>query len=80
LKPNPKNPRLHTEKQVRQIAKTIEIFGFKAPVLIDHDARVIAGHGKTVKILLTRRPLCRLAHGACGQLTIDVAAGRTAVR
>ena len=27
LKPNPRNPRVHTDKQVRQIAKSIESFG-----------------------------------------------------
>ncbi len=46
LKLDPKNPRAHSRKQVRQIARSIEAFGFNVPVLIDKDAKVIAGHGR----------------------------------
>ena len=46
LKPSPVNPRLHTKKQVRQIAASIKNFGFNVPVLIDRDDKVIAGHGR----------------------------------
>ena len=46
LKPSPVNPRLHTKKQVRQIAASIKNFGFNVPVLIDRDDKVIAGHGQ----------------------------------
>jgi len=35
LRPDPKNPRLHSEKQVRQIARSIEAFGFNVPLLVD---------------------------------------------
>jgi DNA modification methylase len=46
LKPDPANPRLHSKKQIRQIANSIEIFGFNVPILIDRDGKVIAGHGR----------------------------------
>ncbi|WP_379551960.1 ParB/Srx family N-terminal domain-containing protein [Qipengyuania sp. DGS5-3] len=46
LKPHPSNPRTHTKKQVGQIAKSIECFGFCNPILIDEGNRVIAGHGR----------------------------------
>ena len=46
LKPDPKNPRSHSAKQVRQIARSIEVFGFNVPVLVDGSLRVIAGHGR----------------------------------
>jgi DNA modification methylase len=46
LKPDPHNPRVHTDKQVRQIAQSIESFGFNVPLLIDDQHRVIAGHGR----------------------------------
>jgi DNA modification methylase len=46
LKPSRVNPRLHTKKQVRQIAASIKNFGFNVPVLIDRDDKVIAGHGR----------------------------------
>ncbi len=40
------NPRTHSEKQIRQIAASIETFGFTNPVLIDTSGTVIAGHGR----------------------------------
>jgi DNA modification methylase len=46
LKSNPRNARLHSDKQVRQIARSIEAFGPIVPVLIDGGSQVIAGHGR----------------------------------
>jgi DNA modification methylase len=46
LKRNLKNTRQHSDKQVRQIARSIEAFGPIVPVLIDGSSRVIAGHGR----------------------------------
>src|ERR1700730_2791479 len=46
LKPDPANPRLHSTKQMRQIAGSIETVGFNVPILIDRDDKVIAGHGR----------------------------------
>jgi DNA modification methylase len=46
LKPDPRNPRIHSDKQVRQIAHSIESFGFNVPLLIDDEQKVIAGHGR----------------------------------
>jgi ParB-like nuclease domain len=46
LKPDPNNARQHSAKQVRQIAKSIETFGFNVPLLIDAEGNVIAGHGR----------------------------------
>jgi DNA modification methylase len=43
---NPQNPRLHTKKQIRQIADSIRAFGFNVPVLIDGQAQIVAGHGR----------------------------------
>lgn len=40
------NPRVHSPRQIRQIARSIETFGFNVPVLIDRNKRVIAGHGR----------------------------------
>jgi DNA modification methylase len=40
------NPRIHSDKQVRQIARSIEEFGFIVPILVDHQLRVVAGHGR----------------------------------
>ncbi len=46
LKPNPRNARLHSQKQVHQIAASITEFGFNVPVLIDRGNVIIAGHGR----------------------------------
>ncbi len=48
LKPHPCNARTHSKKQVSQIAKSIEAFGFAAPVLVDEAHRIIAGHGRVL--------------------------------
>ena len=48
LKLDPRNPRAHSPRQVRQIARSIEAFGFNVPVLIDGQRKVIAGHGRVL--------------------------------
>ena len=39
LRPHPNNARTHSQKQIRQIAKSIEKFGFCNPVLVDDTSR-----------------------------------------
>src|SRR5580700_8837327 len=46
LKLDPSNPRIHSPRQIRQIARSIDSFGFNVPVAIDSDGKVIAGHGR----------------------------------
>jgi hypothetical protein len=46
LKPYPGNARTHSKQQIRQIARSIERFGFTNPVLIGDDGEIIAGHGR----------------------------------
>lgn len=46
LKPDPKNPRQHSKKQVRQIAASIKTFGFNIPLVIDGNDQILAGHGR----------------------------------
>jgi DNA modification methylase len=46
LKLRRNNPRTHSDRQIRQIADSIETFGFTNPVLIDATDTVIAGHGR----------------------------------
>ncbi|MBZ5658721.1 MAG: ParB N-terminal domain-containing protein [Acidobacteriia bacterium] len=43
---DPKNPRRHPKAQIRQIARSIEVFGFNVPILVDVRLRVVAGHGR----------------------------------
>lgn len=40
------NARTHSRKQLRQIAASIERFGFTNPVLVSDEGEIIAGHGR----------------------------------
>ena len=65
LELNPRNPRTHTPRQIRQIARSIEAFRFNVPVLIDAKRRVIAGHGRLLACQLlgwTEVPTISLEH------------------
>jgi DNA modification methylase len=65
LKLDPKNPRAHSPRQVRQIARSIEAFGFNVPVLADAKGKVIAGHGRILACQLlgwTEVPTIHLDH------------------
>jgi len=55
LKPHARNARTHSKKQVRQIADSIEAFGFTNPVLVDAGNRIIAGHGRVAAAKLLDR-------------------------
>lgn len=46
LVPYERNARTHSKKQVRQIAGSIERFGFTNPLLITPNGRIVAGHGR----------------------------------
>jgi DNA modification methylase len=65
LRLDAKNPRLHSPRQVRKIANSIEAFGFNVPVLVDAGLNVIAGHGRVLACQLLDRkeaPIIRLEH------------------
>lgn len=46
LRPNPANPRRHSEKQIEQLARLIERYGFVVPIIRDDDGLIVAGHGR----------------------------------
>jgi ParB-like chromosome segregation protein Spo0J len=65
LQINPRNPRVHSKHQIRQIARSIEAFGFNVPVLIDSDLKVVCGHGRILacqELGWTEVPTIRLEH------------------
>lgn len=65
LRPYSRNARTHSRKQIRQIADSIERFGFTNPVLVSDDGEIIAGHGRVeaAKLLgLPTVPTLRLSH------------------
>lgn len=46
LKPNARNARTHDEKQISQIAVSIERFGWLVPIIVDDKNLIVAGHGR----------------------------------
>ena len=46
LRPYSRNARTHSKRQLGQIARSIERFGFTNPVLVSGDGDIIAGHGR----------------------------------
>jgi DNA modification methylase len=46
LIPDPHNPRKHGRAQISAIARSIESFGFNAPILVDKNNKIVAGHGR----------------------------------
>ncbi|MDR3562012.1 MAG: ParB/Srx family N-terminal domain-containing protein [Negativicutes bacterium] len=47
LKPALRNARTHSKRQIKQLADSMQRFGFTNPILIDDDNRILAGHGRT---------------------------------
>jgi ParB-like chromosome segregation protein Spo0J len=65
LKPDKRNARTHSKRQIEQIAASIKRFDFTAPILIDEDNRIIAGHGRVAAAKLLEHsdvPCLRLPH------------------
>src|ERR1700754_531207 len=65
LIPDPGNPRKHGRAQISAIAKSIEAFGFNAPILVDKNNKIVAGHGRyeAAKLLrLDKVPIVSLSH------------------
>lgn len=65
LIPDARNARTHSKRQIEQIAGSIKRFSFTAPVLIDEDNKIIAGHGRVAAAKLLGHsdvPCLRLSH------------------
>jgi DNA modification methylase len=65
LKPYPRNARIHSKKQIWQIADSIKRFGFVNPVLVDDANGIIAGHGRVqaAKLLgMSEVPTLKISH------------------
>jgi DNA modification methylase len=46
LKPNPKNPRKHSEPSIERLARSLDRFGFIDPIIADDEGLIVAGHGR----------------------------------
>jgi DNA modification methylase len=65
LRPNPKNARTHSKKQIRQIAQSICTLGFLNPVIVDDQNMILAGHGRfeAARLVgLAHVPILRFSH------------------
>jgi DNA modification methylase len=65
LVPYARNARTHSPEQVAQIAASIIEFGFNAPILVDSNAGIVAGHGRMLaarKLGLKEVPVVVLDH------------------
>jgi hypothetical protein len=66
LTPYEKNPKIHTEEQIQQIANSINSFGFNDPIAVTGKENfVLEGHGRILALKLlgwTEAPCIRLEH------------------
>ena len=65
LRPYPHNARTHSARQIKQIARSLERFGFTNPILIDEQRQIIAGHGRVAAARLLgmkQVPTLRIGH------------------
>ena len=65
LRPYAQNARTHSKRQVRQIATSIQRFGFTNPVLVSDEGEIIAGHGRVMaaqQLGMTEVPTLVLSH------------------
>jgi DNA modification methylase len=65
IRPDPRNPRRHRDRQIKQIALSIQNFGFNVPILVDRANRIIAGHGRfwaAEQLQLAEVPALRIEH------------------
>src|SRR4029077_14890729 len=46
VKPDPRNPRIHSPRQIKKLAKIIAKLGFNVPVLIGRNCELLAGHAR----------------------------------
>jgi DNA modification methylase len=46
LAPNPRNPRVHSDRQIKALRRSIETFGFNVPVLVGPAGELVAGHAR----------------------------------
>lgn len=65
MKPDPNNPRIHKDRQINALAKSIQSFGFNIPIAIDSKGVVVSGHARleaAKKIGLNQVPVIYLDH------------------
>jgi len=46
LKGNPRNPRVHSEDEIKRLIESFNNFGTTMPMIVDEDYNIIAGHAR----------------------------------
>jgi ParB-like chromosome segregation protein Spo0J len=46
ITPNPRNPRKHSSRQIKKLARIISKQGFNVPLVIDRHGNLLAGHAR----------------------------------
>ncbi len=59
LKDHEGHSRRHSHQQIRKLARSIETFGFVAPVLVDAESIIIAGHALVAAVKRLELPEIR---------------------
>jgi DNA modification methylase len=65
LRDNPRSARRHSKKKVAQLAKSIRKLGFNAPVLVDAENMILAGHARAAaarQVGMDEIPVLRITH------------------
>jgi hypothetical protein len=65
IRPNPRNAKKHSKKQIALIVENIKVYGFTQPVIIDEHDQLIAGHARfqaAAKAGMSHLPSIRLAN------------------
>lgn len=65
LRPNPRNARTHSRKQIEAIARALSRFGVINPLVSDDHGRIVAGHARAeaAKLIgLTHVPVIHISH------------------
>jgi len=72
LRPDPRNARTHSHRQINRLAAAISEFGFTNPILVDEQLVILAGHARleaAIVLGLATAPCIRLEHLTKAQKT-----------
>lgn len=70
LRADPRNSKVHTAKQIKQVCRSIIEFGWTNPILIDENDGVLAGHARLLaakQLGLREVPTIRIGHMSAAQ-------------
>jgi ParB-like chromosome segregation protein Spo0J len=65
LAPYKRNPRTHSNDQIKQIAASIKEFGWSSPIVVDGNYGVVAGHGRLLaarQLEMPKVPVVQMKH------------------